>query len=66
MIQHKSGMHSPTRQRIARAVSTIVLAGSIAAVPMMNERVTGRSRAGTASAARFGFSLERLPEESGV
>jgi enediyne biosynthesis protein E4 len=56
-----------TRQRLALFVWAIVLAVSIGAVPVLNERAAGTARQpGDAAAARFGFHLESVADAVGV
>jgi hypothetical protein len=59
-------MNTPTRQRIAWAGWSVLLALSLAAVPVLNKRAAGRSADVDATDTRFGFTLEPIGAKSGV
>ena len=59
-------MHPALRQRVAWFVWALVLVTSLAAVPMLNARATGRSRAAADGAPRFGFRFEPAASRMGV
>jgi hypothetical protein len=50
-------MSNTTRQHLLTSLWAIVLVASIAAIPVLNARTAGRSRAADDSTARFGFRL---------
>jgi hypothetical protein len=59
---------TPTgRQRVARVVWALLLAASIAAVPVLNDRAAGAPRAaGAGGSSRFGFALESVADRAGL
>src|SRR5690242_7867990 len=60
-------MTEPARQRLLRVLWTLVLAGAIAAVPLLNRSAAGTvSDRGSGALTRYGFKLDEVSKQIGV